>query len=67
MAAKTANSYRFFSNLIIREPQCSKPDGPCQWKGPNLGVATHRNRLTGVDQQRSERIRTRQDPPCHVS
>ena len=38
---------------------CSKPDGPCLWQGLNLGVASHRNRLTGVDQQRSERLHTR--------
>ena len=31
----------------------------CLWQGLNLGVASHRNRLTGVDQQRSERLRTR--------
>ena len=36
-------------------------------EGPNLGVATHRNRLTGVEQQQSEQLRTRQDPPCQVS
>ena len=32
---------------------CSKPYGPCLGQGLNLGAATHSNRLTGVDQQRS--------------